>query len=238
MKLNSATILRAIWMRHANDVRQIRNQRISMRGTCHLLGVDASALAKWMTEDASIKKRIPIRHLPELREILMMSQKEYDQLMEARLGELEEGDEHDETIIACKWIIDTLASESNAGPLSNDEVTVLAAFRKAQEKHPRGLYFDADEAGLLEGVMNQILSRAQRYHEQEDVANYVDGNDSGSKARQDAFQETLKALTPLMAKKRKEHFLVERDRILRQLRSRKTKENSVGKDAYKQNLPR
>lgn len=220
MKHNSAAVLRSIWERFASEYEEHRGRPTSMRETCHLLDFDSSALAKWTTIDAPIKKRVPIRHLPALREMLMMTDQEYDQLMEARLAELESDNE---TVIACTWLVKTLTPELQDGPMDNEELAVLQAFRKARQKRPRGLYFDSDEPGLLKGVLDQILKRAQRLHEEEEAS---DTYAPIAQEKLDAAVIQLKASAPKQRQQRKEHFLSERKRIKDELRNRRVKARS------------
>jgi len=213
MKDNSAIVLRSIWERFATEFEEHRGRRASMREASHELDVDKSALAKWMTADAPIKRRVPLRHLPTLRTYLMMSAKEYDQLMEARLAELEPGDE---TVIGCTWLLESLAPERDTAPIDQEEQAVLNAFREAREKRPRGLYFDADEPGLLKGLLEEALKRAQRLYEDEDS---VDSEVTFHPAKIASVMEKLKPLAATIRKQRKAHFLAERDRIRRELKN-------------------
>lgn len=135
---NSAAVLRRIWDRYVSDVSEAKGGPLvlSMREVAHRLNLDPSALAKWMSADAPVSRRIPLRHVPSLAEFLMMTKAERDELMEARLSELHETDE---VVVACSWLLETLQPFIQA-PLDEDETLVLAAFRQARKNYPRGLY--------------------------------------------------------------------------------------------------
>lgn len=104
--------------------------------------------------------------------------------------------------------------------MDNEEVAVLQAFRKSRQKRPRGLYFDSGESGLLEGVLDQILRRAQRLHEEEEAS---DAYAPISKEVVDAAVNQIRASSPKRRQLRKEHFLAERKRIKDELRNRRIK---------------
>ncbi|MDE2341962.1 MAG: hypothetical protein KGL63_00990 [Betaproteobacteria bacterium] len=221
MKYKSSTVLRSIWERFAAEYAEHCGRTISMRETCHLLDFDSSALAKWTNKNTPAEGRIPIRHLPALREVLMMTNEEYDQLVEARLIELKPDNE---TVIACTWLVETLTQELQAGLLGNEELAVLQAFRKARKKYPRGLYFDGEESGLLEVNLEHILKRAQHLHEEEEAS---EAEVSISQEKLDAVRNKLKdLLVPKLKKQRRTHFLAERNRIKDELRNRRVNAHS------------
>lgn len=148
----SAEILRKIWARYAEGYKKTSGRDPSMRETSKDIGLDESALSRWMNPGSH---RIPVRMIPVLEQALMMSVDELGELMITRLTELNESDD---MITVNNWLIEFL---KRLTALSQEEELVLATFRSAREKYPLGLHLDAEEQTIMRAQMEVLLERAQ-----------------------------------------------------------------------------
>lgn len=194
MKQESPDLLRALWERfEAHYVRQL-GRKPSKREMSAQLGFDPSVISKWMQHDAPRNGRIPTEHIAVLAQAMMLTPKETDRLMSARLFEMAA---HEPGINATiKWVADSVTRKvTQRHALDEDEKQVLAAFRLARDNFPRGLYGDAQEASLLVAQMQISLERAEALHIEEAQA------DSANADPVRANTERLKAAMQANARK-------------------------------------
>lgn len=106
----------------------------------------------------------------------MLSKKEEDRLMAARVSEMSAVDPSVRE--AVRWAIATAKhAEAQRHRLDTDEHRLLAAFRTAITFYPRGLYGDRDEEDVLLAQMQVLLERAEERHADEANGFAPDGLD-------------------------------------------------------------
>jgi len=162
----SADVLQALWARYRTQYRSVKGRDPSKSQFCKDLGWDRSALSKWMKPDTPNHRRIPLERIGPLSTALMLSLREEDKLMAARVRELLATDASLRAALA--WVaVKAREAQARRGHLDVDEKRVLTAYREAALTYPRGLYGDREEAGLLLAQMQVTLERAEGLHAQE-----------------------------------------------------------------------
>lgn len=165
-KPSSPEILAELWDAYCTRHHAKHGKKPSKRQFCGYLDWDPSALAKWMTRDAPNNRRIPVDRIPQLAEALMLSKKEADRLMAARVREMSAADPSVRE--AMRWAIATAKhAEAQRHRLEPDERRLLVAFRTAVTFYPRWLYGDREEEDVLLAQMQVLLERAEELHAEE-----------------------------------------------------------------------
>lgn len=208
---NSAEVLRKIWASYTEGYKKTLGREPSMRETSDQIGLDPSALAKWMSVDAPASRRVPVSMIPILEDALMMSAGELDELMVARLTELSETED---VMAACNWLAGFLERST---ALSQEEGLVLATFRSSREKYPLGLHLDAEEHTMMRAQMEVLLERAQ-VHELDLRFQDAENTSPDMRAKQARQVARLKAAFPKPRKGSPSEYKQGKDRAATKLR--------------------
>lgn len=161
---SSATVLARIWERFESQYQKKLRAKPSKQRYAKALGFTANALSVWMQDGADLRRRIPVGSISALRDALLMSQQEYDDLMYARLMEL---GAHEEVMEAANWAVSRVVERDQG------ETFVVSVFRNVLDNYPRGLSLDAEEERVLHKFFEALLKRAQRVQEAEDEAERI-----------------------------------------------------------------
>lgn len=171
---SSPEVLRALWADYVARYTAKVGLQPTRRSICQQIDLDPNALAKWMTIGTPNHKRIPVERINKLAEALMLSERQTNRLMAARIQELREFDPSFES--ALSWVATKTAARYRH-MLNDDEMHVVAAYRVALDSWPRGLYRDGEEDSSLVAMMQVILERAEALHADEHEAELAQSMD-------------------------------------------------------------
>lgn len=138
----SGALLEQLWVRfcgaHAADFPGAKP--LSKREASAWLMADTHALARWTNDAAHQSKhpewRIPLRRVPEVCHVLKASDDERDELMFARLQEIQESEEKSDVMVLMHWLTPTIVDLAERPVLAADERQVLEAYRRARDAVP------------------------------------------------------------------------------------------------------
>lgn len=138
----SGKILEQLWERfvakYGTDFPEAK--ALSKRTVSDWLTADTHALARW-TNDAAHQAlhpqwRIPLRRVPEACYVLEATSDERDELMLARLKEIQESDEKSDVMVLMHWLEPTLRELATRPLLDAHELQLVAAFQRARDATP------------------------------------------------------------------------------------------------------
>ncbi len=133
----SGQLLERLWSRFAASYAADfpGTKTLSKRTVADWLTADTHALARW-TNDAAHQAghpewRIPLRRVPEVCHVLRATPDERDDLMFARLQEIQENEEKSDVMVLMHWLVPTITELADRPVLDAHERQVLAAFNRA-----------------------------------------------------------------------------------------------------------
>ena len=206
--LSSPELLREYWdqYREAHHKDFPEMDRMTKRAFCHRMDFkDESLLAKWMKLDALNHRRIPIEHVPAIAAGMRLSERKQDRLMTTRIREVREFDPG--LAAAVKWAIDAgKRAERNrmrANILTDDEATVLAAYRLAKDDWPLGICDTLETISTLVAHFQVQLERSAVPLMEDVVATQIDETvDPELEAKVDGFKKKMRQRSWAMASRR------------------------------------
>jgi hypothetical protein len=153
----SGTVLQAAWERAASEYERTFGHRPTKRLLSEDYFSDANLLARWTGPSDRPHWRFRLEQLVDVTLAFKLAQDEVDDLVIARLSEL---DPESETMVALSWLSGFLERSS----LDDDERAVLKAYRAARGKKALGLYPTSGLPGELEAVMDGVLTDHEKLH--------------------------------------------------------------------------
>lgn len=164
----SGQLLERLWARFAaNYAADFPNTKaLSKRMVSDWLTADTHALARW-TNDAAHQARhpewrIPLRRVPEVCHVLRATPDELDDLMFARLQELQESEEKSDVMVLLHWLVPTITEMAERPVLDAHQRQVLAAFKRACAATPGADHVPAPLPleDKLEAFLQKWMARA------------------------------------------------------------------------------
>lgn len=206
--LSSPELLREYWEKyreaHHRDFPEV--DRMTKRAFCHRMDFkDESLLAKWMKLDAPNHRRIPIEHVPAIAAGMRLSEREQDRLMTTRIREVREFAPG--LAAAVKWAIDagkrSERDRMKANILTDDEATVLAAYRLAKDDWPLGISDTSETvSGLVAHFQVQLERSAIPLAEEVVATQFNETLDPELEAKVEGFKKKLRLKSWVMASRR------------------------------------
>jgi hypothetical protein len=185
-------VLQAIWIRWARRYQARFGTRPSKRMVSELyFEGDASLLAKWTTAADRPSWRVPLARLPELVTAFELDAADVDELLTARIEELQSDPE---VMPLLTWLTGFLERTA----LDAEEREVLEAWRALRATHPLGLYRDGRQVLELQRGLAGVLASHQSRHEEDHAAGLAVAADETAEQRQEQ-QDRAKALTRRLA---------------------------------------
>lgn len=156
---SSAVVLARIWDRFQSQYKRKLKAKPSKQRYAKALNFTANALSVWMKDGPDLRRRIPVGAITLLKDALLMTHDEYDELMYARLNEL---DANEEVMQVANWAVSRVIERDQG------ENFIVSTFRHIATDYPRGLSLDAEEERILHKFLEALLKRGQRVQELED----------------------------------------------------------------------
>lgn len=161
---SSALLLREFWEKY----RQAHGGKPTKQKISRALGLDPHALTKWMRIDGPSNARIPVERIPQLARGLMLTSREEDRLMAARIAELGRTDRSVGALV--RWLHATVRRRTRLEfEPEPDEQFVLGAYRLAAENFPRGLIQDEAVTRNLVAYFQVLLEDCEAAWRDEDA---------------------------------------------------------------------
>jgi tRNA-binding EMAP/Myf-like protein len=153
-------VLARVWKRWSAEHERQFGAKPSMRGvSMNYFDDKPDLLARWTTAVSRPHWRVPLARLEELRVTFQMSQDEVDDLVLARVQEL---DDDEEARVLVAQVVDIVERVST----SDEERQVVAAWRKVRPNRLLGLDISARGSQDLEKLFDGLL----RVHERRQAA--------------------------------------------------------------------
>ena len=161
---SSAELVTALWDRFATQFQKnYPNHTLTKRyGSLYVINDDdiegdTHALARWTNPGERPNWRIPLKRIPKVASKLKASQEEVDELMLARLFELEETHGTHDALTAAAWGYD-IAERTHA--LTPDEEAVLKAYRQGTTVYPFRLFDNEESQQLLRMLFERLADKS------------------------------------------------------------------------------
>lgn len=168
-------------------------------------------LARWTTGGMRAHWRFPAARLEELRTTFEMSQAEVDELMLARIEELETDAE---TRALVQWLVDYMSRQL----LTEEESALLAAWRVVRDRRPLGLQAGRRTVQELEKQLDDLLKLHEQRQEAERAAEPVEEEmTAAERSSSNRRMEGLKAKYLALPRNRRAKTLTPRGEMLQLL---------------------
>lgn len=173
---------------------------LSKRTVSDWLTADTHALARW-TNDAAHQAghpewRIPLRRVPEVCLVLRATSDERDELMLARLQEIQESEEKSDVMVLMHWLTPTIIELADRPVLDAHERQVLAAFGRACAATPGADHVPAPLPldDKLEAFLQKWMTRAVSEYANELDADTVADDAAGASRPSERAKQVMAGL--------------------------------------------
>jgi hypothetical protein len=200
----TAKVLERLWQRWQRLHKEEFGSSVSKRYVSqNFFENDASALARWTTAGSRVSWRFPLARLDELVVALELKDDDVDDLMIARIQELQDDAESTELL---NWVARFIQRiELAERTLDTDEQLLVDVWREVKVGRLRGLYPNGLHREELRHLFDGWLGMHQRRHEEDeeaellqeaDEAAWAEANPEAARAQRQALRERLARIKP------------------------------------------